>query len=896
MTMNTKILPHRIPVALAAFAAFVALTSHGLAGDPAPPPGAPAGSAAQSPVPPAAPTSPTSPVELEKTVIEDTADQSSILPTQPTEAVGGLDTAFQDVPRSLSEVTPAQLQNDVLQSYNDFEKYSPSITANTGAITNYGSPTIRGALSDVYQDGIETMARQSNEHPFDINAYESADVVAGPASVIFGPSARTSGYVDFQTKEPYTDGQHTTINVTLGQWVSGGAGYHQVSNEQVDTGGPVNGDLAYRVSLEEENSSSYYQYAYDRYQDLYAALNWHPKSGVVVDWNADYSYYTYNLPGGYNRVTQSLIDSGTYLSGAPTPIIKVGTTYYSPVYNNGFSGLKGTFITRTPGAIVNGAFVPGAKFNNAYTTYEPGKAYTPSATAYGTVVGWVLGPNSAPVQVKPYQGLTNSQNDPLITKEFQTQLRETKDISADASIQNNTYYEFFFNDSATNGGTYNWINDNLVEDRLEFRKKGEFRLFGLDIAHDSNTGASFRFEQVLNYKDTDPSAYTAGGDQFDLTGNPADITRNYLFGTTVYPLAYANRNVVSPLYGPIAIPNPSVPNPYDAGYSVTPGGGASGLSTTTNHTWTQNYGLYSEHSFAIGQHWIYDLGGRLTGVFTKLADPLVDPTDPTSVAADVVDHISALIPSVETSLSYKPVSRVTFYDTYDYVQARNGMTTGSPTWASGVNDLSAKAYHSVSELFEEGAKTEIIPNTLFCTADYYHQTRDQSIATVSGNAVLGRALYRGFETSLRYRPTKALSIGANYSYISANYLNVAVATESIVADNATVFQPGVTLPIADYLIPEVPHQNFTLFANYQLESGFGLSPSVTAHSWSIYNYTGPGTFNYLPGKYEGNLTLYYNRPHWKVSLDLQNLTSQRDFAGNLPLQPLSIQLRFTVRL
>jgi len=33
-----------------------------------------------------------------------------------------------------------------------------------------------------------------------------------------------------------------------------------------------------------------------------------------------------------------------------------------------------------------------------------------------------------------------------------------------------------------------------------------------------------------------------------------------------------------------------------------------------------------------------------------------------------------------------------------------------------------------------------------------------------------------------------------------------------------------------------------------------------------------------------------------VSLDLQNLTSQRDFAGNLPLQPLSIQLRFTVRL
>jgi len=141
-----------------------------------------------------------------------------------------------------------------------------------------------------------------------------------------------------------------------------------------------------------------------------------------------------------------------------------------------------------------------------------------------------------------------------------------------------------------------------------------------------------------------------------------------------------------------------------------------------------------------------------------------------------------------------------------------------------------------------------------------------------------------------------ITVGANYSYTAANYLNVAVSTENIVDNNATVFQPGVSAPIGGYWIPNIPRQNLTVFADYAFGSGFGIRPSISAHSWSIYNYTSATTFNYLPGSYQADVSLYYSRPHWRVSLDLQNITSQTQFAGNLPLQPFSAQLRLSLKL
>lgn len=828
-----------------------------------------------------------SPVYLDKYIVQGADTSDTTLPTRPTSSVYGLEVPYQDIPRSITEISPEQFQINGVSSFNDFALYSPAVNTNTGAITNYGAPSIRGAIGDVYQDGIRTLARQGNAHPFDINSYDAVDIVAGPAPVIYGPSARTSGYVDYLTKQAYFDTDHTTVNLLAGQWDTGGAGYHQDFNWQVDTGGPIIADkLAYRVSYEEENSESYYQKVWDQYQDIYATLLWRPASNLTIDWNAEYGNFDNENTGGWNRVSQQLIDGGIYLAGPATPIIKGSfspTGYYSPVYVPGV-GFNGTeFISRT--------------LTNA-DRYVAGNALTgaPTAAHPGTIVGWVLDPSLVhPTRIYGYQNLLNATNPPIVTQVFSTQLRIRKEISPETTLLNTTYYQFFGNVSAYNTGFFNWIHDDTLEDRLELQQKTEHHWFGTDVVESSNSGVSVRDEYVLNFKDSDPAAVGQGGDAYDLTTNV--VSRNALLGAQVYPLYSTQNPVLSQYFGYLNFTTSSIPAPVDPTYSVTPGGSGTGLSTATNETSTQSIGLYRQENLRFGDRFIWDIGARLTGVWSRLGDPLVDPTSATSAAlGSTVDHISALIPSASNSFSYKPAPWATIYITYDYVQAQNGMTTGSPTWAAG-NKLSAKNFHSVSELYETGGKFELIPGKLFGTVSAYHQTRDLSVVSVDGNSEIAKGLYRGIETSFRYEFSRQFNVGVNYNYLSANYLNNTVSAEPIVDDNATVLQPNLTLAAGGWRIQDLPRQNLTLFASYQLASGFGVSPSLTAHSSEIYNYTGVGTPPItIPGKYDVNVTLFYAARLWRISLDLLNVTDQQDFAGAAPLEPFAVRLRFSFHI
>lgn len=826
-------------------------------------------------------------VYLDQYIVQGTETSDTTLPTRPTSSIYGFAVPFQDIPRSITEISPEQLEDDGPASFNDFARYSPAVNANTGAIANYGAPSIRGAVGDIYQDGIHTLSRQGNEHPFEINAYDAVDIVAGPAPVIYGPSARTSGYVDYLTKQAYFDADHTTVNLLLGQWDSGGAGYHQDFNWQVDTGGPIVADkLAYRVSYEAENAESYYQKAYDQYQDIYTTLLWRPTHNLTIDWNAEYGYFENENTGGWNRVNQELIDHGVYLAGPATPIIRGSfspTGYYSPVYVPG-AGFNGTeFIERT---FVNGdQYLAGGALAGAPTAAHP-----------GTVIGWVLDPALVtPTKIYGYQNLLNATNPPLVTKTFSTQLRVRDQVSPSATLLNTTYFQFFGNFSAYNTGFLNWIHDDSAEDRLEWQQTAEHRWFGVDATENSNTGVSVRTEWVLNYKDSDPAAVGQGGDAYDLTTNV--VSRNALFGAQVYPLYAAQNPVLSPYFGYLDFATSSVPVPQAPGFSVTPGGDGAGLSTTTNETSTQAVGLYRQEDIRFADRFLWDFGARLTGVWSRIGDPLVDPTSPASVAlGGTVDHISALIPSASNSFSYKPASWATVYVTYAYVQAQNGMTTGSPTWSAG-DKLSAKNFHSVSELYETGAKFEFVPNRLFGTLSLYHQTRDLSLTNVNGQTVLAEGLYRGIETSLRYEIDGHFSVGANYNYLSANYLNYTVSAEPIVDDDATVLQPNLTLPAGGWRIQDLPRQNFTLYASYQLASGFGISPFLSAHDSEIYGYTGVDTAPItIPGKYDVNVSLFYAASRWRVALDLLNVTDQLDFAGNTPLEPFAVRLRFSFRI
>jgi hypothetical protein len=827
-------------------------------------------------------------IVLDELVVTNTNSTKTALPVRPVSGVYGFSAAYQDIPRSITQINPQQFAQDVISSYSDFTRYSPSVNQATGQLANYGSSTMRGSLSDVYQNGVRMLVRQSNNRPFTLNAYEAADIVAGPAPVIYGPSARTAGYFNYLTKKPYFDATHGSFTAKLGRLYFDGAGIRDNENVQVDVGGPIiPGKLAYRVSYQGENVESYYHNVNDRYHDLYGTLGWQPVAGLTVDWNFEYGTFDWKVNNGLNRVTNALIRDGTDLAGPATPIIQIGTgnaaAYYSPVLTG--SGDVTGWLRR-------------AKSGNNYTAGASVANPTKNTAAgAGTIVGYVLDPTLVHPESLDSQAALNAPDFTSTTNAFNTQLRVKKVFGDQFTLLNNTIYQYYNTDTASNGGFYNWITTNTLENRTEGLFTANYSLFGLPVKHQTNTGLSYRFEEVWNVKDAQKAGYGPTGDYYDLTAADSTFTRNSLFGTSVYPFTGTATTPVLTKYGYLKgfYPYPAWSESPDN--SVSPGGSDPAqpwLSSATNHTWTNSLSFYSQHSIAFDERVLLDLGFRQTRVASRIRNP--QPLNEANAA--ITDAIQRWLPSWSGSLSYKPLPRLTTYATYANVVATNGMTTGSPTWAT-VNGVANKYdpanFHSVSDLREIGAKYELIPSQLVGGVSVYSQTRDLTLTTVPGaDPVLARGQYQGVETNLRYQPARNYSVGVNYTYIDAVTLNQSVsAPTSLLADNSTNILGTTPLGLGNWRVTNLPRQNFTLFGSYEFASGFGVKSDLWLRSPYIANANGSVR---VPAEYSLNVGLFYNQPRWTVALDFQNVTNERNFAGAATLlEPFNVQARYTYR-
>lgn len=816
-------------------------------------------------------------LQLDPFVVTDAKSLTTTLPVRPVAGVYGFDTPYQDIPRSITQINPQQFAQDVITNYSDFTRYSPSVNQSTGQLNNYGSPTIRGATSDVYQNGVRMLMRQQNNRPFTLNAYEAADIVAGPAPVIYGPTARTAGYVNYLTKKPAFDDQHTTVSLRLGKFYGGDLGTIANENWTIDTTGPIiKNKLAYRVSYQGENVDPYYRNISDSFHDIYATLAWLPASGLTVDWNVEWGKFDWVTNNSVNRITPDFVNNGTYLAGPATPIIQVGSAFYSPVLNAS-GGVTG-WITRTRAGT---GFTPGV------ATTDPTRNTTAGA---GTIVGYVLDPANVHPESLDRTAALNAPGYPSTTDAFNTQLRVRKTFSDRFTVLSNTIYQYYQTDNPSNGGFYNWITDDTFETRVEGLLKLDYKIFGLPVHHDSNTGFSYRFEEVKNYKDGQAAGYGPTGDWFDLGADQNSWTRNAFFGATIYPFTGAITDPVLTRFGYLKGFWPYLTVPESPANADSPGGSGTGLSTTTNHTWTDSLSFYTQHSFKFGEKWLFDAGLRETYVFSKIRNPLA--LNPTNGA--IHDSIDNWLPGYSFSLSYKPVPRLTTYATYAYVVATNGMTTGSPTWAAG-NQYDPANFDSLSELSEFGAKAELIPGRLVGGLAVYRQTRDLTLTTVPGqDPVLSKGQFQGVEFNLRYQPTREFTVGLNYNYLDANSLDQTVSGPNpIVVDNTTNIIGSTSLGYGDWRVTNLPRNNVTLFASYQFASGFG----VRADAWLRDSYIANNNASVvIPSEYNLNVGVFYNRAAWSVQVDFQNVTDERNFAGaSTVLEPFGVQGRITYK-
>ena len=269
-------------------------------------------------------------------------------PTVTSGTAFGLDLDVMDTPRNNTLLSKAQLDALNVQNPGSFSY----LTASSYSDASFGQPNvprIRGQYADMFFNGMrDSFTLNGYGAPISFNGTDSIDIVKGPAAVQAGPGAGVGGSIDITTKMPSMTKFAATASV------EGDSQQKRVVT--IDVGGPLASNVAGRVSLQSNDSGSYYYDMFFHQQSVYAALLADISPRYTVSFNADYTTTHYREDDGINRVNQALIDDNTYLTGGPTSAIEgYGTT----VDLTGTTNLNRRIIIDEPAG--NGAYSQHAK-------------------------------------------------------------------------------------------------------------------------------------------------------------------------------------------------------------------------------------------------------------------------------------------------------------------------------------------------------------------------------------------------------------------------------------------------------------------------------------------------------------------------------------------------------
>jgi iron complex outermembrane recepter protein len=411
--------------------------------------------AAQNSAPPPSPTAVASPAiaaekpagsnitYLDKYTVSDVPLSEQILPTVLTvDSVLGDPADVLDIPRSVSTINKAWMEDRQIRNAMDFGQFSPGVYSPA----RYGSPAtplIRGDNAQMYYDGQQGLYTSNSILP-SFNGVEGMDIVKGPGSAVFGPQNQApGGYVNFDMKEPQFDGPHTDISATLGYWASG----HSYSNPEftIDSSLPLTDQLAVRVSYLSRYGNGYYDNDPNQTQDIYAALTYRFSNKLTVKWWTQFYESRFNNVTGANRVTQQFIWNDTYIGGKVT------------AYPNSYAG-----------GVVDGS----------YGVLNAATAYTVKLPSYD--IG-LLAPG-----------------DDSRTGRFQSQMTATLELPGDARLVNKFYFEDADDREINLAGYDEYVPvQQSVQDRLEYHGSFETGPF----THTLIGGYDFRFSRLVAYQD-----------------------------------------------------------------------------------------------------------------------------------------------------------------------------------------------------------------------------------------------------------------------------------------------------------------------------------------------------------------------------------------------------------
>jgi iron complex outermembrane receptor protein len=390
------------------------------------------------------------------------------LMTKQGKSAFGFNKPIEETPRSLSTISADMMENYNISDIDDLVLVSP------GAFTQSffgvaGSLDVRGTPGEVYFRGMRRVNNPGN-YPTPIGASDRIDIVRGPASPIFGPS-KIGGYLNFEPKAAraesgqYLDKAEGQFSLTRGSW--------DKNVVTAEVGGPAKvgeKDLGFYVYVETENSGSYYENAATDQNILQASFNMELTPSTRIEFGGMYHKFDGNQVAGWNRLTQDLIDHGTYITGSPTSIDTNGDGANSPDEFDAWVG------TQSSNFFVPGAAATDADMNPAWALQNVGTAKL----------------DGSQTLVAP--------DDKMITT-VSTLYFDTIHEASDAfTVTNKMFYEKLENINENAYGFSQFVDSYVVEDQL---------IFAFDATHTSWLEASYQVSPSIRYTDFKQ------GDDFD---------------------------------------------------------------------------------------------------------------------------------------------------------------------------------------------------------------------------------------------------------------------------------------------------------------------------------------------------------------------------------------------
>ena len=261
------------------------------------------------------------------------------LPLKDVGTVFGFDKTLAETPRSASSVSKEQMERFGITQIYDLVSQTPG-TFTSSFFGTGGALDIRGAPSDVYFRGMLRLDNPGN-YATPIGAADRIDIVRGPASVIYGPS-KIGGYMNFVPKTArasngtYAAEAKGDLELDLGSWG------RKVLKGSVTGPGKIGGhEFGYSLYGEVEDSDSYYRNVYTKNALLSAAFDTDITPNLRTEFGFTYQKYDSKQNSGWNRLTQALIDTGTYVTGTARNIASPGASGFTPEQAYAANGGKG---------------------------------------------------------------------------------------------------------------------------------------------------------------------------------------------------------------------------------------------------------------------------------------------------------------------------------------------------------------------------------------------------------------------------------------------------------------------------------------------------------------------------------------------------------------------------